>query len=263
MCQKNFRRAELDTSAMLELTNEFSRSNAIALARVAQLAYESANLGAIQARKWGLEFQFYESGDTQAITLHSRSFDILAFRGTEADIDDIRTDLDVEMARGPFGSRVHSGFLDAFQSIWPQVFQKLSNRHSKPLFITGHSLGAALATLAATYTERKVAGVYTFGSPRVGNRRFSRELNSRLGRTFWRIQNNNDIVTRIPPTIMGYKHTGQLVYLDSYSQIRLGISCWHLFKDRLRGRVKEIKADGIKDHLIQNYITSLEGNYGS
>jgi hypothetical protein len=82
--------------------------------------------------------------------------------------------------------RVHSGFLEAFQGIWPQTYDELVKIHdSNPgknlhIIFTGHSLGGALSTLAAIYTQRLFnhrVSMYNFGSPRVGNHAFNRVYN--------------------------------------------------------------------------------------
>ena len=82
------------------------------------------------------------------------------------------------------------------------------------IWFTGHSLGGALATLAADRCIRQGAmlglgdlgGVYTFGSPLVGNRHFADGFNSRVrGRSF-RFVNDQDGVTKVPPQFLGYCH---------------------------------------------------------
>ncbi|MCK7478059.1 MAG: lipase family protein [Candidatus Moduliflexus flocculans] len=72
------------------------------------------------------------------------------------------------------GSKVHRGFKSALEEVWDDLFPYLKALQGRGcrIWMTGHSLGAALATLAADrYGE--VQGVYTFGSPRVGNGRFN------------------------------------------------------------------------------------------
>jgi hypothetical protein len=85
-----------------------------------------------------------------------------------------------------------------------------------PIFVTGHSKGAAEAVLFALELQRQkfpIAGVYTFGQPRVGNRAFANLYNQTLYEETFRVVNQNDIVPRVPGLLMGYKHCGQEIFL--------------------------------------------------
>jgi len=77
-----------------------------------------------------------------------------------------------------------------------------------PAFYTGHSLGAALATLAAHH--RRPQAVYTFGSPRVGDAAF---LASFGGTAIYRVVNSRDLVATLPPARLGFSHVGELHYM--------------------------------------------------
>jgi len=104
-------------------------------------------------------------------------------------------------------ARVHTGFEDQYSSVRAEVERALQHI-SDPLFIAGHSLGAALATLAAR--DRNVRGVYTFGSPRVGNQAF---VDSLKGTNIFRVVDDQDVVKTLPPPNLGYEHVGQLHHL--------------------------------------------------
>ena len=154
--------------------------------------------------------------DTQAFLVKTREFAVLAFRGTEVrKRQDVRTDIaatTVSIIEG----RVHTGFIRAYKSVEPQIEASLEKVKDLPLYITGHSLGAALATLATQYLERnhiirdRIAACYTFGSPRVGNNEFDREFKSAI----YRVVNTTDIVTIIPLLVMGYIHIGDVRFLE-------------------------------------------------
>lgn len=132
---------------------------------------------------------------------------ILAFRGTQPTRPrDILLDLDfhsVESEEWP--GRVHHGFLNAAEALWPDVKAWLDGEAStrKSLLICGHSLGAAIATLIAMRSGAK--RLITIGTPRIGDETFVKALEtSAITRT--RIIDSNDIVTQIPPKFLGYRH---------------------------------------------------------
>jgi triacylglycerol lipase len=96
--------------------------------------------------------------------------------------------------------------------------------------------------------------LYTFGSPRVGDRRFVKEMSTDKIKHY-RFVNNNDIVTRVPPPIV-YRHHGELVYINHYGNIRK-MTAWQRIKDQWRGRLAAWKKreffDGARDHSMDLY----------
>lgn len=132
-------------------------------------------------------------------------FAVLVFRGSSGHLDNWMTNMDATARPWPTGGKVHGGFKQALLGFWPQILAVL-RRTGVPVFYTGHSLGAALATLAASL--RPPRALYTFGSPRVGDRRFGRTLD---GLPVFRIANPLDIVTTLPPARWrsGFRHVGE------------------------------------------------------
>ena len=117
----------------------------------------------------------------------------------------------------PYGNpdtaiRVHTGFLNAYKA--PQVrrrIQDMVNSKVRKIQISGHSLGAALAVLCAVdlqynFPDRDIECI-VFGCPRVGNAAFRDSYNKRVFKTI-RVENGNDIVTKVPLWLMGYRHVG-------------------------------------------------------
>jgi hypothetical protein len=141
---------------------------------------------------------------------------LLAFRGTDADDpSDISDDFNAMPEDWQAGGKVHSGFSEALSEIWGGergVEAELAEINGYRLLFTGHSLGAAMATLAASL--RTPASLYTFGSPRVGDADFVAVLETK------QLDNHRyvdccDLVARVPPDkLLGYAHIGRPYYID-------------------------------------------------
>ncbi len=145
--------------------------------------------------------QTFDSNGTQAILVSFNDALILAFRGTEAtSIKDIKTDARGKTIACETGGKMHTGFKEAFDEVGYDIEEKLKEDEFKdrPLFVTGHSLGGALATVAAKKLSHKggLAGCYTFGSPRVGDEEWIENIKTPI----YRLVNAADCVTMLPPS---------------------------------------------------------------
>lgn len=179
--------------------------------------------------KFELDGRAFSEGSTQVAFLrHSKlPLVIISFRGTEpTKWADVVTDLKAwktPLAEG-WGS-VHSGFKSAFDSIGEVMRTKLAEYKDQnvEIWVTGHSLGGGLATLMAAEILRreeagegyKLRGVYTFGSPRVGNRAFRDKLvatAAKHGTQLVRFRNGDDVVTAVP-RVAEFEHVGRVAHL--------------------------------------------------
>ena len=151
------------------------------------------------------EQRFFDRGSTQAALVVGNDAAFLVFRGT-SDLLDWLTNLRVAPTAWPEGGRVHEGFARALQKVVDEVDSELQ-RLSLPTFVTGHSLGGALATLASS--RHPFVAAYTFGAPRVGDAEFWTTLRCPLHR----VVNGRDLVPRLPPRRLGYVHAGTLQHL--------------------------------------------------
>ncbi|GAB0492705.1 hypothetical protein MMPV_003974 [Pyropia vietnamensis] len=124
-------------------------------------------------------------------------------------------------------ARVHRGFADAYLSVAQPLVARvraLLKKKARPVYLTGHSLGGALATIcsldlwAQLPLSRHEIGVTTFGSPKVGNFAFQRTYDAVLP-THWRIMLSADLIVTLPK--MMYCHVGKKVVLTSDGQIFL------------------------------------------
>jgi triacylglycerol lipase len=214
------------------------------------------------AGKLGFQLgKYFEHDGSQAYWYQNEHDSVLAFRGTEAhEWNDIKADANALTAVAETVGKVHRGFKREADDLWPVLEQHLET-NSKPLWFTGHSLGGAIATICASRClvsriKSEPAGLFTFGSPRVGDRQYINHANI----AHFRWVNNNDVVPRVPPFWLGYSHGGRELYLDRYGKLK-NLSGWRRLSDRLQGLFAEFKSkfriDYLSDHSIMDYIDHI------
>lgn len=230
-------------------------------AELADIAYYSESIVGKLAELIGMpEVRYLECDGSQAYLFSNESDCAVVCRGTEAhEWNDIKADLNAWTALAETVGRVHRGFKQEVDDLWPMLEETLVN-NAKTLWFTGHSLGGAMATICAgrcklSHIESEPAGLFTFGCPRVGNRRYVNHCKIE----HYRWVNNSDLVTRVPPPWLGYRHTGKHLYLDYRGRLR-NLSKWQRTKDRWRGGwhgLRRGKLDPFTDHLQSNYIQHI------
>jgi triacylglycerol lipase len=240
-------------------TTRWSVSNALAMARCSDLAYQGAPIIDETPLGWGfLKFQVLPVvNDIQAVVMQNQHVVVIAFRGTvvprdqstdQPDLSNWMTDINCLLA--PFTTyfggaeigQVHKGFAEALFGVWVSLAQVVDQYldNGQTLWITGHSLGGALAVLAAaafTFVKRvPVSGLYTYGQPRVGDLTFCTMCDSHFGAQHFRFVNDQDIVTRVPPRIYlhfpgpeYYGHSGKVLYFDSQHVLHSDEHWWNAF----------------------------------
>ncbi|KAJ7197978.1 alpha/beta-hydrolase [Mycena pura] len=142
---------------------------------------------------------------------------------------------DIDASRFPQtagqGIKVHSGFQDAFQrtadSILAGVHSALNSTGVTTVVVTGHSLGAAIATMTGAMLKLALAPsvkvvVTTFAPPRGGNKAWADFLDLKIGGTF--VTNQNDPVPTVPPLILGFTHPSGEIHIVDSSQKNL-VAC--------------------------------------
>jgi triacylglycerol lipase len=233
------------------------------MAKLANAAYLDPKEGKKTYKKLGYKgVWFLEESGAQGYVVVNDEEVVLCFRGTEPDeFSDITADLNAIPDKAQSGGFVHNGFQEELNKIWDEVEVLVDKQlKEKKLYITGHSLGGAMATVAASRLRFKVAGLFTFGSPRVGTRKFVKSFDFVR---HYRHVNNNDIVTKVPMAIMGYRHHGTLRYINHYGNIRK-MTYWQRLKDAWRGRwaafKKRVPFDGAYDHSMNYYVEYTERN---
>ncbi|MDH5676231.1 MAG: hypothetical protein OEZ06_29190 [Myxococcales bacterium] len=209
--------------------DDFSLANAAWLADLSMLAYRDRSQVESTLSRLGLETISFSQGGSQCFVCHDAKKVLVAFRGTQIvgcdTLDDILTDLDFDLVPFDGRGRVHHGFERDFVKLWPELHDRLVSLRAgspeRPLWVTGHSLGAGLAVLLAS-RHGSTRGVYTYGCPRVGDRRFAQSYRERT----FRLVHNNDYVTELPPALPSYipivggrHHVGELKYIDSEGRL--------------------------------------------
>jgi triacylglycerol lipase len=267
-----------DFTRFLPAARRHALINALWSVRFAELAYASDAEVAARCQSWGLEAESIsvrDSGvDTQATIAWSEQVLILVFRGTEPTAPgDIITDVRAQLVPCNWspGIRVHRGFQHALDAAWQAILTGIAARHrGRPLWLMGHSLGGALAVLAAhrlhveaqdtqgALAGLRIAGVYTCGQPRCGDAAFVEDLETWIGPQWLRIVNNRDVVPLVPPpTPGGYAHGGTVLYIDDFGRLIVDPPVWYrsldkleLDPDQFRSRLRE----AVGDHGAASYL---------
>ncbi len=210
----------------------------------------------------GLELdRFIDRDGAQAYVFESESDRVIACRGTEAtEWNDVKADVNALTVLAETVGRVHRGFKKEVDDLWPIIEEELSHKDDRMLWFTGHSLGGAMATICAgrcylSHIPMNPEELITFGAPRVGTRRYVQHVDLKITR--W--VNNNDVVTRVPPTWLGYQHVGTRMYINADGKVRK-LTKQQRVKDRWRGFVEGIKqgkVDHLSDHAIAQYVSHI------
>jgi hypothetical protein len=201
---------------------EFSLGNAKALMWLSQLSYETDEPAKVTTllAPWNLALvpggvvsspatSSLPMPRTEAIVAQGNGAAFVAFAGTDPlVIADWVADFNVRPHMG-----TTEGFALALAAAMPAI-RALIAPLGLPVFVTGHSLGGALAVLAALELAKagvSVEAVYTFGMPRPGNAHFKSDYDARLGATTYRLVNGDDIVPTVGPSFLGLRHVGRLL----------------------------------------------------
>lgn len=238
--------------------------NALWMSGLSHLSYHDDESLAAELSRLGLNLvRVLRSGTTAAFVAAGSDFAVLAFQGTTRGIDELKIDLDARrVPLGDTGATVHSGFLGAFRSIETQVDAGLALVAGLPVWYTGHSLGGALALLAAAH--RAPRSLVTFGAPRVGDTALAGVLG---GVPTARFVNGCDVVPTLPPEMLGYRHVGEHWLLTSRPRIIRSPGQERVRDARRRarwpymlrawGHAGWVKSRGLVDHSILNYSAAL------
>ena len=277
----------------------FDLVNAWWLCEAATLAYSGRAVveGVLKNKTRLKQVEFLNTGGgTECFVASNEDLAIVAFRGSELTpreesphdfseiLKDWLRDADIRAPDFAGGGKVHHGFADGIDRLWEEknFGQLIAGLPSREVWFTGHSLGAALATVAAARVladNGRLDGLYTYGSPRVGDEVFVNDLGGKLadGRLI-RFVNGNDVVTAVPrfsklrlslpPRIVAFKHAGTLKHIDRDGHITDDQNKFEQLKESVLGlltgdagvqldRLFNGIPNAVEDHVPTHYSTHI------
>ena len=197
----------------------FDINLAVELANICSISYKSLfdmDILFYRVREGYLRYQPFFINNIEAYLVEYEKYYVIVFRGSDH-VDDWKTNFNIKEHKSEMGC-LHKGFYDAYKPLWDELspFVKYLAIKDKPLYLTGHSMGGALATVMATHLEviakYDYEAVYTFGQPKV----FCEESSytKRASKKIYRIYNPFDVVAYLPPLFTRYRHIGRSLHLD-------------------------------------------------
>jgi triacylglycerol lipase len=218
-----------------------------------------------------VEYHPWECDGLYGFVAAQREFAIVAFRGTES-IGNALTDVETALIRQAiFPGLVHYGFSRAAEVVYPTVRTLLTAMDRRlPIWVTGHSLGGAMASLAAHRLAHEgfpVRSTYTYGSPRPGDRHFRDAYRV----PNYRFVNDNDLVPHLPFRWC-YRHVGELKLLTRDGGLLEEEQHWKAKQRSLAKHAKHVQRahrrndepplklgefDWLADHHMAGYIAGI------
>jgi triacylglycerol lipase len=209
-------------SIALDSASTGDARNALILARACELAYYGEPEGPARFRsELGLDAKLISVDNTQVYVAQNDQAIMVAFRGSEAPntLDGFKDWLltnannylilpegraGTDFAAAGVGARFHRGFLEALEMIWAPLLtatEAALKAKERPLWVTGHSLGGALALLAAWRLQRAFISVHeivTFGAPMIGNEAAAKAFEKEFAEKIFRFVDIEDLVPHLP-----------------------------------------------------------------
>lgn len=223
------------------------------------------------------DFEWIEnfSTDTQVAICSKDDIVYVVFRGSSTDAD-WKTNLDYDQVTCKLAGFLHQGFKADVKSVFTAILKSVYPHvlAGRKVIITGHSQGAAVASICGigmlegvengydmSQVGQNLLAVIHYGGPRVSDQECAHYINGHYPNVFHRVVNNNDIVTRVPPRISGYRHFGKLHYFKGDGSYTTDISAWERFLDRMKYKLDfggEYWLDILDDHDPANYLSLVE-----
>lgn len=267
-----------------------SDQNALFLATACDLAYLPQDLAQAEfAAQLGLSAKLFSVDNTQCYLCENETVTVLAFRGSEIpnSIDGFKDwlltnaknflvlpsgKIGTDFVAAGVGARFHKGFMEALDEIWDPMLEAVDavvSQKERPLFITGHSLGGALALLAAWRLQRQmipIHNVYTFGAPMVGNEAAAKAFEKEFPNRIYRYVDRGDMVPNLPTVSMfsnEYWHCLTEVVLggsppaSAVAQALVTGSPETTMSQSVIDGIWNQATSGIQKHLMGNYLDQI------
>ena len=251
-----------------------TRSEALLCAELSRLVYcgfesDAAVRHAVTTQLTAIGFSdtlFFDENGLQALLTVDpvKRLGVLVYRGTQADeLKDLLANANAFLKPWAGIGRVHTGFAAMLAGKWRDIQAAIDAHQNLRVLYTGHSLGAALATLSAAL--RRPDALYTFASPRIGDAAFR---GSMAGVICERYVDCSDIVCRIPDATWSYEHIGILKYFDQDGVLRAGIADADIRSDQRSAKIAyplqygwrqpaNVFRRSFADHAPVNYLYAL------
>jgi len=244
----------------MALQNLDQKHLAYIFAQFARDAYKDDSSAIFKQYGFEDDYKFLEKEEAEGHVVCNDDELIITFRGTQpTQLNDLLADLDTIPKRNGPGF-VHAGFRKEARKLYDMVFDYIKAHPNRKIYVTGHSLGAAMATYMAQEIKWNGLGepiLYTYGSPRLGDRLFVHAMNIE----HHRYVNCLDMVPHVPPTAIGFIHHGELNYINYYGYVRK-LTRWQKIKDQMRAHWHSWKKgklfDGIDYHSMDLYVQNTE-----
>lgn len=290
---------ELDerTGPVLVSDNAFDSGHAHYLGTACDIAYQPSSTGTPNYRKTlNLSTRLISVDNTQAYVGENVGSIVVAFRGSQSptSIDGFKDWLltnarnflvlpegriGTDFAAAGVGARFHRGFMEALAEVWDPLYATVDEamrRQERPLWITGHSLGGAIALLAAWRLHQKFIPIHqicTFGAPMVGNAAAAEAYHREFPGKIVRYVDFGDMVPRLPTMSLlnnHYDHVQREIVVGREGDRSADGFLASIAEQTPDGEVNERAADslwgelhsGIEAHLMDNYISRLNEQVG-
>jgi triacylglycerol lipase len=246
----------------------FAEQSAL-FAQMSAFGYKEPKDGVKLFKKLGYFATFISNNEAEAYLLEDDTDLIIVCRGTQPNQwSDISADLSIDRVKPHSGGgKVHVGFKSYADKLWEPIVSTVVNAKTanKKIWVTGHSLGAAMATLIARRCAldpmlQTPHALFTYGSPRVGDKTYVEELDKLIPHHRW--VNDGDIVTKVPLPPF-YSHCGTMHHIDGNGIVTPELETKKKIKTIIRfvigfwGAVFSKLLGDTKDHSIEVYAQRL------
>lgn len=261
----------------------FSWKNSYAAAALCQRTYGSPNSVQKLLKLHGYRSKWIESKDLEGFIADKENATVVCFRGA-LDFGGWAASIAVDAEAVHGLGRINSGFYKSYKSMHEKIKRAVGSR-PRDLWLIGHNLGGAVATIAAMELAKEghnVSGLFTFGQPATGDSQFVDTATTLLSSRYARFVNDRDLVSRLPP---GLEHGGILTHLkprysydlnesvdQSIDEKMLSPETFKALQAEVRRQVElsnqpmtkgaiarkvDVILPGMGDHIIGNYVQQI------